>query len=203
MDDPPTLPDYLATGLSILFVGINPGLLSARRGHYFARRSNRFWPAFSLSKISEEVRGGLGREILGPEDDASLLSFGIGFTDVVKRPTRNATELSLDEFRLAAPALLAVLDQYRPLVACFHGLTGFRPFARFGLGYKETARELGLQPGRRNDTEFYVVPSPSPANAHFRLEDQVYWYDQLQSHRAARLMMAEQVRESHDQGGHT
>ena len=39
-----TVPDVIAPGLSVLFVGINPGLYSAAVGHHFARPGNRFWP---------------------------------------------------------------------------------------------------------------------------------------------------------------
>src|SRR6185437_11747243 len=37
-----TLPDLLADELDVVFIGINPSLYSAARGHYFARPSNRF-----------------------------------------------------------------------------------------------------------------------------------------------------------------
>lgn len=40
-----TIPDVLAPGLAVLFVGINPGLWSAATGWHFARPGNRFWPA--------------------------------------------------------------------------------------------------------------------------------------------------------------
>ena len=38
-----TLPDLLAPGIELLFVGINPSLYSARAGHYYARPGNMFW----------------------------------------------------------------------------------------------------------------------------------------------------------------
>ena len=41
--DLPPLPDYLAPGLKVVFVGFNPGETSARRGHYYAYPGNRFW----------------------------------------------------------------------------------------------------------------------------------------------------------------
>src|SRR5262250_1081534 len=64
---PPTLPDYLRSGLDLVFVGINPGLYSARQGHYFARSTNRFWPAFTSSRLSASMRAALGVEVLRPE----------------------------------------------------------------------------------------------------------------------------------------
>ncbi len=88
-----TLPDYLSPGLDLVFVGINPGLYSVEHGHYFARPTSRFWRAFSRSVLSAPIRAALGRAALGPEDDAGLLAFGIGFTDVVKVPSRSAGEL--------------------------------------------------------------------------------------------------------------
>src|SRR6266404_5456243 len=75
-DPPPTLPDLLRSGLDLVFVGINPGLYSARQGHYFARRTNRFWPAFSLSILSAAARRALDVLTLVPEHDGALLDHG-------------------------------------------------------------------------------------------------------------------------------
>ena len=175
----PTLPDYLAEGMDLVFVGINPSLYSVARGHYFARKTSRFWPAFSRSRLSAPVRQALGVETLGPEHDASLLRFGIGFTDLVKRPTSNASQLDLREFETWAPRLLARLERCRPRVACFHGLTGYRPFVRYALGRTGAGPALGPQPEVIGATRLFVVPNPSPANAHFTPADQSAWYDCL------------------------
>jgi double-stranded uracil-DNA glycosylase len=176
---PQTLPDLLNDALDVVFVGINPGLYSAAQGHYFARRTNRFWPAFSRSVLSQKARLGLGLPALGPEHDAALLAYGFGFTDVVKRPTGNAAELSPGEFAAGAPLLLDKLARYRPLVACFHGLTGYRPFARAVFPEEEGILALGSQPQGIGKTRLFVVPNPSPANAHFTPADQTGWYDRL------------------------
>jgi double-stranded uracil-DNA glycosylase len=175
---PQTLPDLLGDGLAIVFVGINPGLYSAAQGHYFARRTNRFWPAFSRSALSRNARRGLRVPALGPEHDAALLAYGFGFTDVVKRPTGNAGQLAPGELAAAVPLLLAKLAAHRPLVACFHGLTGYRPFAR-AVFAEDGALSLGAQPRVIGETRLFVVPNPSPANAHFTPEDQADWYDRL------------------------
>jgi double-stranded uracil-DNA glycosylase len=174
-----TLPDYLGPGLRLVFVGINPGLYSVEHGHYFARRTNRFWPAFSRSVLSAPVRRALRLPVLGPGQDASLLRFGIGFTDVVKVPSRNAAELSSQVFREWAPRLLRRLRKHEPRVACFHGLTGFRPFVRFALNEDPAGIQLGPQRLTVGRTRLFVAPNPSPANAHFTVKDQVRWYDQL------------------------
>jgi TDG/mug DNA glycosylase family protein len=174
-----TLSDLLRQDLDLVFVGINPGLYSLKRGRYFARTTNRFWPAFSRSRLSAAARRTAGRRTLGPDDDAALLGVGIGFTDVVKRPSRNAAELTHQDFRFWAPRLLARLRRYRPRVACFHGVTGYRVFLRYALQHEEEPLALGPQPLRVGRTRIFLAPNPSPANAHFTLADQVHWYDRL------------------------
>ncbi len=174
-----TLPDYLSPGMRLAFVGINPAVYAVQKGHYFARPSNRFWSAFSRSRLSLPIREALGRDRLTPEDDARLLPFGIGFTDVVKRPTRNASELSLSDYREWSPRLLARLDACNPRVACFNGVIGYRHFAHHILGESKPIFALGPQPRPLGETRLFVVPSPSGANAHFTLQDQIDWYDHL------------------------
>ncbi len=181
-----TLPDYLRPGLDLVFVGINPAMYSVRRGHYFARSTSRFWPAFSASKLSERVRRSLGTDTLDPENDADLLRFGIGFTDAVKRPSANAGTLSVSDYEKWLPVLLEKLQRYSPRVACFHGLTGYRPFLRLGLRRTGSQPSLGAQPESIGATRLFVVPNPSPANAHFTLTDQIDWYNRLTDFLAAK-----------------
>jgi TDG/mug DNA glycosylase family protein len=179
MADIETLPDLLRDGLDIVFVGINPGLYSAQRGHYFARRTNRFWPALSRSILSDAARRGLGVAELRPEHDRLMPNYGIGFTDVVKRPTGNAAELAKAEFAAGVPLLLAKLVAHLPRIACFHGITGYRPFERIALGMRRDEIALGLQPASLGATRIFLVPNPSPANAHFTPAEQSAWYDRL------------------------
>lgn len=174
-----TLPDLLRPGLRLVFVGINPGLYSAARGHYFARRTNRFWPALSRSRLSGPIRAALGVTELLAEHDTVLPEFGIGFTDVVKRPTSNAGQLAPAEFVEGARQTLDLLTQAAPQAVCFLGLTGFRPFAQQALGLDPKSLALGAQPCTIAGAQVFVVPSPSPANAHFSLAAQVVWFDAL------------------------
>jgi TDG/mug DNA glycosylase family protein len=180
-----TLPDLLRDGLMLVFVGINPSLFSVAQGHYFARKTNRFWPCVSRSSLSTDVRRALGVERLEPIHDQLLPAHGIGFTDVVKRPTASAAEVGREEFAAGATALVAKLERYQPRVACFQGVMGYRPFAA-ALGSAERTLALGEQPLRLGRTQVFVVPSPSAANAHFTPAQQTEWYDRL----AAQLEIA-------------
>lgn len=164
------LPDYLEKDLDIVFVGLNPSLYSARVGHYFANPRNRFWTALNRSGL-------VGRE-LSPEQDASLLGYRIGFTDVVKRPTPQASGLSASDYRQWTPVLKAKLLEYQPRIICFHGLTGYKAYLRYAEGLEEKPL-LGLQERSIGKSRVFVVPNPSPANARFSVNDLINWYEQL------------------------
>jgi predicted TIM-barrel fold metal-dependent hydrolase/G:T/U-mismatch repair DNA glycosylase len=172
--DPPmgTLPDYLGPGLDIVLIGLNPSTRSVQAGHYYANPRNRFWPALSAANL-------VGRPV-GPEDDASLLADAIGFTDVVKRPTGQASGLTAADYRRDAPALREKLLRHAPRIACFHGLTGYRAYLRHGEGIKNAGKlELGRQELLIGASRVFVLPNPSPANARYSLDDLASWYREL------------------------
>ena len=183
-----TLPDLLRDGLDVVFVGINPSVYSVERGHYFARPTNRFWPCLSRSILSRRARQALSVERLGPEHDRALLDHGIGFTDLVKRATAKASELAPSEFAPAVRHLLAKLERHRPRIACFHGVTGFRPVHRLLTGQVSEIK-LGPQDLLLGPTRVYLVPNPSGANAHVTPVEQTRWYDRLAECLADRAAM--------------
>ena len=172
MEELVTLADHLEAGLDIVFVGLNPSLPSVAVGHYFANPRNRFWPAFNLSSLVD-------RE-LSPEQDGSLLADGIGFTDVVKRPTAMGSGLKAADFRQWSPILKEKLLRYQPRIANFHGVTAYNAYLRYAEDIKGNA-ELGLQPRTIGDTRVFVTPNPSPANATYSLDDLAGWYRRLKS----------------------
>ncbi len=169
-----TLPDYLKDGLDIVFVGINPSGYSARVGHYFANPRNRFWSAFNRSGL---VEAELSPE-LSANLDHTLLDQGIGFTDLVKRATGQASQLASDDYRQGAPVLKEKLERYQPLIVCFHGMTSYRPYIRFAEGITDKAT-LGLQGLTIGRSIVFVAPNPSPANAKFSVEDLTGWFVKL------------------------
>jgi double-stranded uracil-DNA glycosylase len=180
-----TLPDLLRRALDVVFVGINPSLYSVAQGHYFARRANRFWPCFSRSRLSEKARRGLGVKCLEPSHDGALPDFGFGFTDLVKRPTAKARDLSAHEMVSGAAVLIDKLEHFRPRVVCLHGVTIYRAVAPL-LGTEAAAFALGPQPLAIGPCFLFVAPNPSPANAHFTPTQQTEWYDRLAAELANR-----------------
>jgi TDG/mug DNA glycosylase family protein len=159
------LPDVIADDLDILFCGINPSLMSAARGHHFARPGNRFWPALHLA--------GLTPRRLAPDEDRELLAYGIGVTNIVARPTRAAAELSVAELRDGATALGRLVSRYRPRVVAVLGVTAWR------TAFERPKATLGLQPERVGAAETWVAPNPSGLNAHHQLPDLARAYAEL------------------------
>lgn len=173
-----TLADLLVEGLDVAFVSINPAIYSVERGHYFARRGNKFWPCISRSVLTQAMRRELEVTSLGPEHDTLMPRYGIGFTDLVKRATARAGDLASAELAAGVNALLRKVERYRPRVACFHGVTGYRYVHRV-LANDEATIGLGLQSVRIGGTRIFLAPNPSGANAHYTREEQTAWYDAL------------------------
>ena len=115
-----TLPDYLRKGMKMILVGANPGDRSARVGHYYAGRNNQFWPILYESGVIPEP--------IGYEDDRRMLEFGIGMTDLVKRPTRGIEELERREFAEGRVLLAQKLEELRPRVIAFNGKMVYEKF---------------------------------------------------------------------------
>src|SRR5271169_2756651 len=145
-----TLPDYLRSGMKLIIVGCNPGDRSARVGHYYAGRGNEFWPLLYES--------GVIQELLEHRDDKRMIEFGIGLTDLVKRPTRGIEELRREEFAEGRIVLSQKLEQYAPQVIAFNGKGTFENFA-------QRPCNLGLQKGLLYGAQVFVLPSTSGQNA--------------------------------------
>jgi TDG/mug DNA glycosylase family protein len=145
-----TLPDYLRKGMRVILVGCNPGDRSARVGHYYAGRNNQFWPMMFESGVIPEP--------LGYQDDRRLVEFGIGMTDLVKRPTRGVEEIEREEFAEGRVLLAQKLEELRPRVIAFNGKMVYEKF---------TGRpcKLGLQKELLYGARVFVLPSTSAQNA--------------------------------------
>ena len=167
-----SLPDYLTPGLKLLFVGINPSLHSSRAGHYYANPRYRFWGVFNSAELIP-IR-------LNSEDDFRVLEFGVGFTDIVKRPTPGVKDLANSEFIDGAVNLRQKLLFYQPTLVCFQGVMVYERYLRFGEGIRRKVG-LGLQQEKIGASFCFVVPNPSPANAGFSFHTLVGWYLELKA----------------------
>jgi len=150
-----TIPDVIATGLRILFVGINPGLWSGATGFHFARPGNRFWKAIA--------QAGLVDRVLDPSEQHELLRSGIGITNLVPRTTASAAELGADELRAGGRALVAKVERYRPANVAFLGISTYR------VAFGASRVAIGPQPDTLAEARVWVLPNPSGLNASWTL----------------------------------
>jgi TDG/mug DNA glycosylase family protein len=162
-----TLPDLLAPGLRLLFVGFNPSVRAARLGHYYAGRNNRFWDLLAAS--------GLTPERWGFERDRELPGLGIGVTDLVKRPSRSAAEVTAEEFRLGAERFRGIVRELRPRVVCYNG-KGVYLRAAAVQAAPWGRQERSLVEG----TTDFVAPSPSGL-ARIPFAEKARWYGELRA----------------------
>ncbi len=144
--------------LRLLFVGINPGLWTAATRTHFAHPVNRFYPALLRAGIIERpIDPAAG---MTEEERDYLRSRGIGITNVVRRATAKASELTRAELREGGQQLVETIRRHAPTVVAIAGITAYRD--AFGL----PQATLGHQPEPLAGADLWVVPNPSGLNAH-------------------------------------
>lgn len=173
--------DLLPDPLRLLVVGINPGLWTGATGAHFARPGNRFHPALAAAGITDRVID--ASEGYRDEDLEHLRAIGLGITNLARRATARADELSDDELREGAARLVRTVLDHRPGAVAIAGITAYRTAfeakkAKPGRqdAWPETARQAAreLEGADAPDTALevldatplFVVPNPSGLNAH-------------------------------------
>ena len=145
-DEVETLEDLLRPNLRVVVISINPSCVSVDLGDYCQGRRGQL-------VLTRLMTVGLFPGAPRGEEDDALLALGVGFTDLVKRPSRRAHELSgrdvahgRDELRRK----VASLDV--PLLIFTYKRTAELLYGRFdGAGFISQADD---RPAR------FVVPGP-------------------------------------------
>lgn len=156
-----SVPDLLPADdqpLRLLFVGINPGLWTAATQTHFAHPLNRFYPAiFRAGVTTRPIDASAG---MTPEDRDYFRARGIGFTNIVRRATAKASELSNAELKEGGAELFSLVARRKPAVVAIAGITAYR------TAFNRPKAKQGLQPEPLAGAELWVVPNPSGLNAH-------------------------------------
>ncbi|OII67557.1 G/U mismatch-specific DNA glycosylase [Streptomyces sp. CC77] len=157
----------VARGLSVLFCGINPSLMSAATGHHFARPGNRFWPVLHLAGFTPRQ--------LRPAEQEELLAYGLGITNLVARATARADELGAAELQEGGLLLAEKAEQLRPRRLAIVGVTAYR------TAFGEKKARIGPQERRIGGTRVWVLPNPSGLNAHWTARTMAEEYARLRA----------------------
>lgn len=153
------VPDVLAPRLTVLFVGINPGLYSGAVGHHFARPGNRFWPMLQ--------KAGFTDRLLAPSEERELLAYGLGITNIVDFATAAADQLTPEDLQAGGKRLMAKIRRHRPAVVVVLGLKAYQ------IAFGRAGARFGPQDARVGPSAIWVLPNPSGLNASYQLADLV------------------------------
>lgn len=148
-----TLPDLVSPGMRLLISGLNPSLRAADAGVGFVTKGNRFWPAMMAAGLVTADR----------KPAEALLMHGVGFTDLAKRATAKADELTPAEFAAGLSRLDRLCTWLRPKTLVMVGLTGWRHAT-------DRSASAGWQETRLGDTPVYLMPNTSGLNTHVSLD---------------------------------
>ena len=161
----PLLPDAIAPNLLVLFIGLNPGIQTARTGHAYAHPSNLFWKLLYSSGVTP-------RPCTAQEDRQMPELFGLGLTNIVGRPSRNGAELSKREMDDGVATLEDKARRWRPECMCVVGKSiwesiwrvrhGGKPVGKqFRYGWQDKEENMGVVEGEWEGARVFVATSTS------------------------------------------
>jgi TDG/mug DNA glycosylase family protein len=149
-----TLADTVGPGMRLLVCGLNPSLHAADAGVGFVTPGNRFWPAALAAGLVTVDR----------DPVHALVHHGVGMTDLVKRASPRAAELTRAEYVAGLGRLDRLVDWLRPGAVCVVGLAGWRAAADRRAVAGVSDRTIGGRP-------VYVMPNTSGINGSSTLAD--------------------------------
>lgn len=145
------LVDSFDPNLICVFIGVNPGILTATRGHAYCHPSNLFWKlVYSSGCTPRPCR---------PEEDRDLPRlFALGHTNIVSRPTKDASELSKAEMDEGVGILQVKIAKWRPESVAIVGKSVWESIWRvrhgknitkeqFKYGWQDEGEKMGVVKG--------------------------------------------------------
>ena len=124
------LTDSLRPGLTLVCIGLNPGLMTAATGHAYAHPSNRFWHLLFQSGVTP-------RKHLPSETRDLMDLYQIGNTNICARPTRSGDGLSKEEMEEGAVLLDRKIALYKPEAVVIVGKSIWEAIWRAKKGQKK------------------------------------------------------------------
>ncbi|KAF8457278.1 uracil-DNA glycosylase-like protein, partial [Terfezia claveryi] len=135
------LQDILAPSLLLIFIGTNPGLLTAYTGHTYSSPTNSFWKLLHASKLTLTESG---LPLQATEDRTLPNRFLLGNTNIVERASRSQEDLSREEMVLGAGRTVKKIGRWRPEAVCVVGKGVWEAFVGWGRKLKLEKGESGF-----------------------------------------------------------
>ena len=188
------LTDELAPNLHIMFVGSNPGMQTATTGFAYAHPTNLFYPLLHISGITSVK--------CYPNEYRTLVErFGVGNTNIVTRPTKNASMLSKAEMEAGVAVIEEKARKYKPACVCLVGKSIWDACARvwkrderlesasnnksFEYGWQDI--RIGGEEGGWEGARVFAATSTSGLAITVSWDDKVRIWEQLGNWYQARL----------------
>ncbi|KAM6476317.1 DNA glycosylase [Trichoderma sp. SZMC 28011] len=197
----PELPDAVAQNLLVFFIGLNPGIETARSGHAYAHPSNLFWKLLFSSGVTP-------RPCRADEDRQMPELYSLGLTNIVARPSRNGAELSKQEMDDGVSILEDKARKWRPESMCVVGKSIWESIWRvrhgspvgkaFKYGWQDESENMGVIESEWEGARVFVATSTSGLAASMSpAEKQAVW-NQLGSWVKTRRAEREAEKEKED-----
>ncbi|KAL3458618.1 DNA glycosylase [Aspergillus heterothallicus] len=173
------LRDTIPPNLTLLLIGVNPGIMTGTTGFAYAHPSNLFWKLLHWSGITT---------VRHPPSDTYRLPelYNVGNTNIVERPTRDASMLSKAEMDAGVPILESKIAAKRPEAVCLVGKSIWESVWRarkgkaikkeeFRYGWQDESENMGKCEGW-NGAKVFVATTTSGLAAGMSLaEKQAVW----------------------------
>jgi TDG/mug DNA glycosylase family protein len=117
---------------------------------------------------------GFTPRLLDPSEQWELLGHGAGVTNAAYRTTPGSGDLRRADFAGSAERLERLARELGPRWIAFVGKEAYR-------GAFNERPQLGVQTRKLGDTQLFVLPSTSPANAAVPWEERLRWFSELAS----------------------
>jgi G:T/U-mismatch repair DNA glycosylase/ADP-ribose pyrophosphatase YjhB (NUDIX family) len=138
--------------------------VSAAAAAHFANPRNDFWRLLHAARFTSRL--------YDPSEQFAVLQEGIGITNAAYRTTPGSGDLRRGDFAGAAERLQQIAEDLRPQWIAFVGKEAYR-------GAFNERTELGVQKRRLAETQLFVLPSTSPANAAVPWLVRERWFQEL------------------------
>ncbi|KAJ2795879.1 uracil DNA N-glycosylase Thp1 [Coemansia guatemalensis] len=136
------IPETLRPGLDIIFVGINPGIMSGLKQLHFGNPRNFFWKGLFQSSL-------IPRPISPEEGHLLWDEWNMTIVNLVQRTTSSTSDLTRQEMRDAVPELCRKISANPPKILCFVGKGIYEAFVdakRSTLGLQDDVYDLRCAP---------------------------------------------------------
>ncbi|KAK2757599.1 hypothetical protein FQN54_004568 [Arachnomyces sp. PD_36] len=108
------LRDTIPENLILLFIGVNPGIMTGETGYVYAHPTNLYWRLLHSSGITT---------VRHPPSDTYRLPelYSVGNTNIVSRATKDASMLSRQEMEAGVSVLEEKIAKNKPEAVCLVG----------------------------------------------------------------------------------